>query len=149
MVLVGATLLGAVGFFATGELEFRGTKDTVDAGGVIPTSTAPQTAPQATASDTSASATAPAEPPPGPVARRFAWVPGAGATGYHVEFFQGPTLIFEADVREAAVTVPRTWTYAGRRRTLEPGVYRWYVWPVENGSRASRAIVQARLVVPN
>ena len=41
MVLVGATLLGAVGFFATGELEFRGTKDTVDAGGVIPTSTAP------------------------------------------------------------------------------------------------------------
>ena len=36
---------------------------------------------------------------------------------------------------------------AKKTRSLISGEYRWYVWPVISGTRASRAIVQARLVV--
>jgi hypothetical protein len=25
--------------------------------------------------------------------------------------------------------MPREWTFGGRKHRLEPGLYRWYVWP--------------------
>jgi hypothetical protein len=77
--------------------------------------------------------------------RRFAWAPSPGVSGYHVELFRGATLIFSSDTKRAEVVVPRTWRFGGRAERLSPGGYRWYVWPVVSGRRASQAIVQAKL----
>jgi hypothetical protein len=31
--------------------------------------------------------------------------------------------------RHPRVAMPREWTFGGRKYRLEPGLYRWYVWP--------------------
>jgi hypothetical protein len=80
--------------------------------------------------------------------RRFAWPPVVGATGYHVELFKGSALVFRNETAKPGILIPRRWRFDGRLRGLEPGEYRWYVWPVVNGQRNAMAIVQARLVVP-
>jgi hypothetical protein len=83
-----------------------------------------------------------------PQARRFAWAPAPGASGYHVEFFRGSVRAFSADTTGPELTVPARWKDAGKTRRLAAGEYRWYVWPVVSGTRASSAIVRATLVVP-
>ncbi len=82
-----------------------------------------------------------------PSPRRFAWAPAPGASGYHIEFFKGAMLAFSANTSKPQLTVPARWNEAKTTRSLTSGEYRWYVWPVISGVRASRAIVQARLVV--
>jgi hypothetical protein len=79
--------------------------------------------------------------------RRFAWAPTQGASGYHVELFRGDTRVFAADTNEPQIAVPAHWTLNGRRRALSPGEYRWFVWPVVSGLRASSATVQATLTI--
>ncbi len=100
---------------------------------------------------------APSEQPvPGPASpadaelqvRRFAWAPAAGASRYRVEIFEGPTRIFVAETTRPQIAVPKSWRYAGAARVLRPGEYRWYVWPIVSGRRASRALVQASLSIP-
>jgi hypothetical protein len=81
-------------------------------------------------------------------ARRFAWPPVAGSTGYHVELFRGSTLVFRDETTKPEILIRKRWRLDGRLRRLEPGSYRWYVWPLVNGRRTASAIVQARLVVP-
>lgn len=81
-------------------------------------------------------------------ARRFAWAPVAGSTGYHVELFRGSALVFRDETTKPEILIRKRWRLAGRIRRLEPGSYRWYVWPLVNGRRTASAIVQARLVVP-
>ena len=81
--------------------------------------------------------------------QRFAWAPARGATGYHVELFRGSQVVYAADTAQPAVTIPRSWSFRGRKRTLQSGSYRWYVWPVTEGRRAVRAIVQATVTVPS
>jgi hypothetical protein len=80
---------------------------------------------------------------------RFAWAPVAGAGSYHVELFDGPSKIYSADTRKPQLTVPVRWSVAGKSRSLTPGEYRWYVWPVVSGQRKTSAIVQAKLLVPS
>ena len=82
-----------------------------------------------------------------PEPRRFAWAP-TNSSGYHVELFRGSEVVFSEDTSAPQVTIPARWTYGGQRRSLGPGEYRWYVWPVVSGRRAAQAIVQAKLVVP-
>lgn len=79
--------------------------------------------------------------------RPFAWAPVSGASGYRVEFFRGSERIFSRGTTRPQLELPRTWRFSGRIQTLRTGVYRWYVWPVQDGRRASRATVQAELVV--
>lgn len=86
-----------------------------------------------------------ATPAVGP--QRFAWAPVAGATGYHVELFQADTRVFGTDTTRPSVTIPPRWTFDGRRYRLRAVEYRWYVWPIVSGTRSSKAVVQARLVV--
>jgi hypothetical protein len=81
-------------------------------------------------------------------ARRFAWAPVAGSTGYHVELFRGSALVFRDETTKPEIVIRNRWRLDGRLRRLEPGSYRWYVWPLVNGRRTASAIVQARLVVP-
>lgn len=83
-----------------------------------------------------------------PEPQRFAWAPDPDASGYHVELFRDSSRVFDADTKRPALTIPAHWRFGGRSRSLEPGDYRWYVWPVFAGQRAARAIVQAKLTIP-
>ena len=82
-----------------------------------------------------------------PAPRRFAWAPTPGAVGYHMELFSGTVRVFSAGTARPELTIPARWKHRGNDRSLRPGEYRWYVWPVISGRRASQAIVQAELVV--
>ena len=90
----------------------------------------------------------PPRPSKAPTPRRFVWAPAARASGYDVAFFRGSSLVFSAKTKRPDVSLPASWMRGGKRQTLEPGAYRWYVWPVVSGRRASEAIVQAELVLP-
>ena len=84
-----------------------------------------------------------------PQPRRFAWAPAVGASGYHIELFRNSLRVFSTDTTQPQITIPAHWRLGGQRRSLVPGEYRWYVWPLVSGQRASQAIVQAKLVVPS
>jgi hypothetical protein len=84
---------------------------------------------------------------PSAKSRTFAWAPIADASSYHVEFFRNDSRIFAGDVTAPRLSLPAKWQHAGRSHELEPGVYRWYVWPVVAGLRQAHATVQAELVV--
>jgi hypothetical protein len=84
-----------------------------------------------------------------PVAeRRFAWAPSPAASAYHVEFFRGSSRVFAEETQEPQVVVPARWTFEGSRRSLLPGQYTWYVWPIVGGRRAAAAVVQATVSIP-
>jgi hypothetical protein len=83
-----------------------------------------------------------------PMARRFAWAPTPGASAYHVEFFRGPARVFVKETTDPFLTVPAKWTVRGGKRSLSPGTYRWYVWPIVESQRLSQAVVQATVSVP-
>lgn len=82
-----------------------------------------------------------------PQPRRFAWAPTPSASGYRIELFRGTERVFSSGTIRPQITIPAHWKLGGQRRSLTPGEYRWYVWPVVSGQRASQAIVQAKLVV--
>jgi hypothetical protein len=90
----------------------------------------------------------PSKTPAKPTDRRFVWAATPKASGYHVEFFRASRRVFVRDTTEPEVVVPARWTYAGGHRTLRPGEYTWYVWPVVRGRRATSATVQATVSIP-
>lgn len=126
--------------------------------GEPPAVTAPKASPAASDPKSPATPrrhTRPSQGPPRPSARttppaprRFAWAPVPGADGYHVEFFRGSSLVFSADTKRPQVSIPASWELRGRLQTLVAGEYRWYVWALRSGVRASGAVVQAKLIVP-
>lgn len=59
---------------------------------------------------------------------RLAWVRVANATYYNVQVSRGATKILSAWPAATHLALKRTWRYGGRRQSLVPGVYRWYVW---------------------
>ena len=72
------------------------------------------------------------QPPEGARVTRapgLAWVRVANATYYNVQLFRGQRKVLSVWPAANRLALPRTWTFAGRRYTLQPGVYRWYVWP--------------------
>lgn len=59
----------------------------------------------------------------------LAWTAAPGARFYNVQLFRGSRKILSTWPQRPTLKLRRTWSYAGRTRRLEPGVYRWYVWP--------------------
>jgi hypothetical protein len=59
---------------------------------------------------------------------RLAWLPAERATYYNVQLWRGGRIL-SAWPKGTSLRLRRTWTYGGRRYRLEPGRYRWYVWP--------------------
>jgi hypothetical protein len=59
---------------------------------------------------------------------RLAWLPKKGASYYNVQLIRG-TRVLTAWPTHAHLKLPRSWTYRGHHYRLQPGVYRWYVWP--------------------
>lgn len=64
----------------------------------------------------------------------LAWRRVAGARFYNVQLYRGRVKILSAWPRGPQLRLARTWLYGGKRRRLEPALYRWYVWPAR-GSR--------------
>jgi hypothetical protein len=65
-----------------------------------------------------------------------------------VQLFRGDERVFLGRTKQARLTIGPSWRYEGAPKALEPGRYRWYVWPVAgDGTRADQAIVQARVVI--
>ena len=93
--------------------------------------------------------TTPAAPTPAPDRQTFVWAPASGAAAYEFQLFRGGSRIFRTRVTEPRLELPRRWRQGGRAHALEPGSYRWYVWPISaETQRQSRvATVQARLVI--
>jgi len=86
----------------------------------------------------------------GPTTPVFSWVAVRGATYYDFELFRGAERVFTARPRQPRLTLPSTWTYAGRRFSRAPGSYRWLVRPVFHANAKTRygpAIVSAKLVL--
>ena len=58
----------------------------------------------------------------------LAWDPVEGARFYNVQLLRDGVKVLSAWPRAATLRVGPTWRYLGRRRALEPGTYRWFVW---------------------
>jgi hypothetical protein len=56
------------------------------------------------------------------------WTPVKGARYYNVQLLRGRKVLSAWPARPG-FQLRRTWMYNGRRYRLQPGVYRWYVWP--------------------
>lgn len=83
--------------------------------------------------------------------RTFAWPEEKGADAYEFRLYRATALVFRARTTKPRLVLPVEWKLADKLQRLMPGAYRWYVWPVARGrgKPPSRAIVQARLVIPD
>jgi hypothetical protein len=63
------------------------------------------------------------------------WKPVARATFYNVQLYRNGRKVLSTWPGAAKLRLARTWTYAGKRYRLQPGLYTWYVW----GARGTRA----------
>ena len=63
------------------------------------------------------------------------WKAVGGATFYNVQLFRNGRKVLSTWPGPARLRLARTWSYAGKRQRLEPGLYTWYVW----GARGTRA----------
>jgi hypothetical protein len=57
------------------------------------------------------------------------WTPVRRARYYNVQLFRNGRKVLSAWPEKARYRLKRSWTYAGKRRRLGPGKYRWVVWP--------------------
>ena len=57
------------------------------------------------------------------------WLADAGANYYNVQLYRGSVKTLSAWPRKARLALRKTWKFGGRKYTLTPGPYRWYVWP--------------------
>ena len=80
-------------------------------------------------------------PPPGSSVTappRLAWRATPGAVLYNVQLYRGGEKILSAWPRGPRLRLSRGWRYGGQRHTLEPGTYRWYVWPAFRSGKKVR-----------
>jgi hypothetical protein len=97
--------------------------------------------------------TAATVPPSGPVApareRTFSWPPADDAVGYTFVLYRGEDVVYTGRTRSPRLALPAEWRHDGRVQRLEPGTYRWAVWPIMKGTGrpAPQAVVAARIVI--
>ena len=61
---------------------------------------------------------------------------------YNIQLFRGKRKLLSAWPTRPRLALRRRWNYAGKRRKLRPGLYRWYVFP-GFGSRSQRRYGEA------
>jgi hypothetical protein len=92
-------------------------------------------------------------PPPGSTVTappRLGWRGTHGALLYNVQLFRDGKKILSAWPRSPHLKLLRRWRFGGAARTLEPGTYRWYVWPAfrkAHGVRFGKLIGSSSFVV--
>jgi hypothetical protein len=84
-----------------------------------------------------------AGPPPGAVLSRskppvLRWKAMTRARYYNVQLYRGRHKVLSAWPTRSALHLRSSWRYRNRRRHLDPGLYRWYVWPGYGTRRAHR-----------
>ncbi len=57
------------------------------------------------------------------------WARAKGASYYNVQLIRAGRKVLSAWPARTSFRLRRTWLYKGQRYRLQPGVYRWYVWP--------------------
>jgi hypothetical protein len=57
------------------------------------------------------------------------WIATKGADYYNVQLFRGTRKILTIWPLKSQLALHRTWKFGGRKITLTPGTYHWYVWP--------------------
>jgi DNA-directed RNA polymerase specialized sigma24 family protein len=95
-------------------------------------------------------ATARPPDPLGPARERtFSWPPAEDAAGYTFVLYRGEDVIFTGRTRAPRLALPAEWRHDGRVQRLEPGTYRWAVWPIIRGTGrpAPEAVVAARIAI--
>jgi hypothetical protein len=60
---------------------------------------------------------------------RLTWRGVHGADYYNVQLFKGNRKILSAWPHGSHLQLRLAWKYRGKHRRLNPGLYRWYVWP--------------------
>jgi hypothetical protein len=60
---------------------------------------------------------------------RLVWMAASGAAYYNVQLFRETTKILSAWPTRASLALHARWKYGGRLYRLQPGLYRWFVWP--------------------
>ena len=60
---------------------------------------------------------------------KLMWAKNAEASYYNVQLFRGEVKILSTWPVGPALLLKRSWKFEGRRYSLTPGTYRWYVWP--------------------
>jgi hypothetical protein len=60
---------------------------------------------------------------------KLAWASEAEADYYNLQMLRNGIRIFTAWPTKTSLTLGKTWKFEGRRYTLTPGRYEWYVWP--------------------
>lgn len=92
-------------------------------------------------------------PPPGSTVTappRLGWRATPGSLLYNVQLFRDGTKILSAWPRSPRLKLLRRWRFGGEQRALEPGSYRWYVWPAfrkAHGVRFGKLIGGSSFVV--
>jgi HYR domain len=59
----------------------------------------------------------------------FTWTRVRTASYYNLQLFRGGKKILTVWPRKNRFALKRAWRFAGRRYRLQPGAYRWFVWP--------------------
>jgi uncharacterized repeat protein (TIGR01451 family) len=57
------------------------------------------------------------------------WLPAKNATYYNVQLFHSGQKVLSAWPRSPLLQLRSTWRFQQRAYRLDPGAYRWYVWP--------------------
>jgi hypothetical protein len=57
------------------------------------------------------------------------WKAVSPARYYNVQVYREGHLVLSAWPTRSALHLRSSWRYGNRRRHLDPGLYRWYVWP--------------------
>ncbi len=78
------------------------------------------------------------------------WPAVRGARYYNVQLYRGSKRVFASWPTRNHLGLPARWKWAGHRRQLSPGLYRWYVWAgIGRRSFARyRALGNAQFIVP-
>ncbi len=66
------------------------------------------------------------------------WTAVRGATYYNVQLFRDGKKILSVWPSSTSIRLDRSWRFGGATQRLEPGRYRWYVWPGFGKRTASR-----------
>lgn len=59
----------------------------------------------------------------------LAWMASPSASYYNLQLFRGGKKVLSTWPATAHFRLPKAWTFAGHRYSLERGKYTWYVWP--------------------
>jgi hypothetical protein len=62
-------------------------------------------------------------------APKLLWARHGEADYYNVQLYRGAVKILSAWPIKPTLSLKKNWTFQGRRHSLTPGTYRWFVWP--------------------